>query len=300
MLRLGIVDFDSSHCVEFTRRFHHTGVDRDQYVDGAQIVAGCPGRSLMAPERIPGFQTELAAMNIPLVLEPEDLIGQIDAVLILSLCGAAHLERVRPFIESNIPAFVDKPFASSFADAEVMVRLAAEYGSFLMSCSGTRFAEEVARFCQSLPAGKVLGAIVWGPGKRAEGNPGLFHYGIHSVEMLMQLLGPGCESVACTHLELSDTATGLWRDGRSGIVRVARSGSTAYGFTAFCEQGVVSKSVSTRFAYRNLCEALVESFETRVPAVPPDAALETVRFMSAALLSEQRNGNPIRLDEVLE
>ena len=35
MLRLGIVDFDSSHSVEFTRRFNHAGVDADQRVDGA-------------------------------------------------------------------------------------------------------------------------------------------------------------------------------------------------------------------------------------------------------------------------
>ena len=42
MLRLGIVDFDSSHAIEFTRRFNHAGVDGDQCVDGARVEVGCP------------------------------------------------------------------------------------------------------------------------------------------------------------------------------------------------------------------------------------------------------------------
>src|SRR5262245_48433562 len=117
MLRLGIVDFDSSHCIEFTRRFNHVGLSSDQHVEGARIVAGWPGTSEMAPERIPGFRDEMVAAGVPLVDEPGDLIGQIDAVLILSLCGAAHLERVRPFLTAGIPAYVDKPFACNLGDA---------------------------------------------------------------------------------------------------------------------------------------------------------------------------------------
>ncbi|MFO1095203.1 MAG: hypothetical protein U0992_18150 [Planctomycetaceae bacterium] len=90
MLRLGIVDFDSSHCIEFTRRFNHVGLTSDQYVDGARVVAGWPGTSVM-PERIPGFRNEMVAAGVPLVDAPDQLVGQIDAVLILSLCGTAIL-----------------------------------------------------------------------------------------------------------------------------------------------------------------------------------------------------------------
>lgn len=54
-IRIGIVDFDSSHCVEFTRRINHVGISADQWVDGAEVVVGCPGTSLLAPERIAGF-----------------------------------------------------------------------------------------------------------------------------------------------------------------------------------------------------------------------------------------------------
>ncbi len=53
MIRLGIVDFDTSHVVEFTKRINHKGIDKDQWVDGAEVVFGCPGESQLAPSAFP-------------------------------------------------------------------------------------------------------------------------------------------------------------------------------------------------------------------------------------------------------
>ena len=38
MIRLGLVDFDTSHVVEFTKRLNHVDVAEDQWVEGAKIV----------------------------------------------------------------------------------------------------------------------------------------------------------------------------------------------------------------------------------------------------------------------
>ena len=92
MLRLGIVDFDSSHCVEFTRRINGIGVPVDQCVTGARVVLGWPGTSEMAPERIERFRPEIESLNVDLVDDPADMIGQVDAALVLSLSGTPHLE----------------------------------------------------------------------------------------------------------------------------------------------------------------------------------------------------------------
>ena len=53
MIKLGILDFDTSHGVEFTKRLNHIGDDKDQCVEGAKIVIGCPGESKLSPERDP-------------------------------------------------------------------------------------------------------------------------------------------------------------------------------------------------------------------------------------------------------
>ena len=113
MIRLGILDFDTSHVVEFTKRINHKGIDKDQWVDGAEVTLGCPGESQLAPERIPGFKKEMENLGVPLVDKPADLIGKVDGVLVESLEGGVHLERAKPFLEAGLPCYVDKPFACS-------------------------------------------------------------------------------------------------------------------------------------------------------------------------------------------
>ena len=45
MIRIGIVDTDSSHAPEFTQRINHVAIDEEQWVDGARVVAAYPGYS---------------------------------------------------------------------------------------------------------------------------------------------------------------------------------------------------------------------------------------------------------------
>ncbi len=50
MIKLGILDFDTSHVVEFTKRLNHVGIDKEQFVEGAKVVIGCAGESKLSPE----------------------------------------------------------------------------------------------------------------------------------------------------------------------------------------------------------------------------------------------------------
>ncbi|MCA9041142.1 MAG: Gfo/Idh/MocA family oxidoreductase [Planctomycetaceae bacterium] len=295
MLRLGIVDFDSSHSIEFTRRINQVGVTRDQWVEGARVVAAWSGDSRMAPERIAVFRPLVEACGVQFVESPEELLDQIDAVLILSLSGERHWERARPFLQAGMPTYVDKPFACSVADAEQMVALAEESGTFLFSSSGLRFTDEVLHFQQQKQYGDLLGCLSYGPAKRAEGNPGLFHYGIHATELLFTLMGTGCVEVSTQYQTDCEVVTARWQDGRLATLRGNRTGSTAYGFVAFCEAGVLPVSVSTRSAYRNLCQQIIHGFQTKTTPVPPTTTLEIVRFINASLKSEQQEGKLIPL-----
>ena len=219
--------------------------------------------------------------------------------MVLSLCGSAHLERVRPFLEAGVPSYVDKPFACSYADAAAMVRLANERGTMLFHSSALPYADEIEQFRgKQTDYGALHGVVSCGPAKRAAENPGLFHYGIHATSVLFALMGPGCRRVATTYADDAEVVTGSWSDGRIGTLRGNRRGSTAYSFLAFCENGVVHQPVSSRFAYRNLCRKIVASFESGTPDVPLENALETTRFVLASLESESRRGEPVELDSI--
>src|SRR4051812_48934599 len=83
MIRLGVVDFDTSHATEFTRRLNHVDITEDQWVEGARVVAGVPGESKIAPERIPEYTAEMEKYGVTLYHDPADLFGKVDAVLIV-------------------------------------------------------------------------------------------------------------------------------------------------------------------------------------------------------------------------
>jgi predicted dehydrogenase len=287
MIRLGIVDFDTSHVVEFTKRLNHIDIAEDQWVKGARVVAGVPGTSLISPDRIPGYTETLRKYGIEILNEPSELLGKIDAVLIESVDGGVHRERAIPFLERGIPTYVDKPFACSLADARQMMDVALRKHVPIMSSSSLRYAPEVveAQGGQG-PTGAIVGVATHGPAPtHPTRNPGLFHYGIHPVEMLFALMGPGCSKVTSLGGANGEVVTGVWSDGRVASVRGIRKGRADYGFTVFGEKAVVTQPVSTRYIYRELLKKIVAMFETKEIPIDPRETLEIVAFIEAAKTS---------------
>src|SRR3954454_8693954 len=164
MLKLGILDFDTSHAVEFTKRINHVGIAEAQWVEGAKVVVGCPGESKLSPERIPGYTEEMKKLGVPLVEKPADMIGKVDVMLIEAVDGSVHLERARPFLEAGVPTYVDKPFACSVRDAREMIALAERKGLPLFSSSSLRYAPEVVALQQDeYGTGRIVGCDAYSP-----------------------------------------------------------------------------------------------------------------------------------------
>lgn len=290
MLKLGILDFDTSHVVEFTRRLNQLA-DPDQCVEGARVVIGCPGVSKIMADRIPGYAKQMKEWNVPLVDKPEEMIGKVDGMLVESVQGSMHLERARPFLEAGIPCFVDKPFANSVEDAEKLVELSQKHNAPIFSSSSLRYATEVVSFVQDGKAGKLQGVEVYGPAALEEGNPELLNYGIHAIEMLFTLMGSGCDRVMCQHEGGADVVVGHWRDGRLGTMRGLRAGlSGAFGFLAFSDKAIQHVPVGTKYIYRELLKQIVKFFEERKAPVDPAETVEIIRFIIAAGRSVGRHG----------
>jgi predicted dehydrogenase len=290
MIKLGVLDFDTSHVVEFTRRLNHVGIKEDQWVEGARVVIGCPGESKIMPERIPEYTKQMKEMGVPLVDKPEEMIGKVDGVLIESQEGTPHLERARPFLEAGIPCYVDKPFTCSVADARKIIDLAQRKKLPLFSSSSLRYAPELVQFMSDPKHGKIIGAFSYGPSMEHERNPGMFHYGIHAVEILYTLMGVGCERVTCTYDQGAEVTTGHWKDGRVASVRGLRAGAHVYGAVAFTEKGATSISIGTTYIYRDLLKQIVSMFATGKSPLDLAVTLEIVAFIEAAHKSGMNHG----------
>lgn len=296
MIRVGLVDFDTSHVSAFTQRLNHIKVAEDEWVDGATVVAGFPGDSDMMPERIPGYVEELKGYNVPLVEKWEDLLGQIDAVMITSQQGARHLERARPFLEKGIPTFIDKPFAGNAKDAAEIIALAKQHNAPLMSCSALRYAPEVQEaLARREELGEILNADVWSTANLHDGNPGLLQYTIHGVDMLFALMGAGCQSVQAVYTDAGEVVTGLWSDGRIGTVRGIRTGAGGFGLTAHYEKGHECKIVTSGGYYREMLKEIVKMFQTGEQPVPVEQMREAIAFCDAAAESIANKGASVAL-----
>lgn len=296
MIRIGMVDFDTSHVEAFTQRLNHVGVAESEWVEGAKIIAGWPGDSAIMPERIPGYTAKLDEYGVELVGSLEELIGRVDAIMIESQQGARHLERVRPFLEAGIPAFVDKPFAGTLADAEAMIALAEKHNVPLMSCSSLRYDPKVREaIAKQEDYGKIISVDVWGSAVHHYGNPGLLHYGVHGIEMVFAMLGAGCEHVRAYETEPEDMVFGQWNGGHYGTFHGLRKGAYGFGFTAHYEKGHFAAIVEGSGYYREMLKSIIGMFETGTPPIEYAVMREIMAFIEGANRSAAENGVPISL-----
>ena len=290
MIKVGIVDFDTSHVVQFTKRMNHVGIEQDQWVDGAQVVAGCPCESRHSPDRVAGYTDELRKLGVEIVAKPEDLIGKVDAVCLEANDGTVHLQRAKPFLQAGMPCYIDKPLECNLDNAKEILRLAKKHKVPVFSSSSLRFCPEVQAMVNNPETGKIFGADAWSPASEHPLNPGLFNYGIHGVEILYTLMGPGCKRLSCAYTPGAEVVTGVWKDERIGVLRGTRAGSHSYGFAVWGEKACKQSGLSTQFIYRELCKQIVTMFQTGQPPFDPEITLEIMAFMTAAIDSRNQKG----------
>ena len=281
MIRLGMLDLDTSHAVEFSKRLNHKVVAQDQWVDGAQVVLACPGVSKIMAERIPGFAKAVAEdCGVKLVDRPEDMLGKIDGLLLEGNDGSSHLERARPFLEAGIPVWIDKPLAWTVKDAEAIAALSAKKNAPVFSASSVRYALEV----QALHAAREeLGAPVaveaYFAQAKKDNIPGWFFYGIHAVELLFAILGPGHGKISYTKGDGAEAVSCPWRGGALGTVVALTKGTKPSGFTYFGEKGMRHCVIAGAYGYRELLKQIVAFFQARRSLVAIEETIETIRFI---------------------
>lgn len=143
----------------------------------------------------------------------------------------------------------------------------------------------------------VTGADVFGPMPFQPPQPGYFWYGIHAVEMLYAVFGPGCAEVSAIAAGDHELIVGVWADGRIGTVRGNRTGSGAFG--ALIHHGdrrdLVEPPADYMLLYAALLGRVLELFRTGRPAVAPHETFEIIRFLEAANESRAADGKIVRL-----
>ncbi len=296
--RVGIIGLDTSHAVAFTKDLNSESAP--PAYKGYKVVAAYPKGSLdieSAVKRIPGYTEDMKKMGVDIVDSIDDLLKKVDVVLLETNDGRRHLEQAVPVLKAGKSIFIDKPVAASLADAITIFEIAAHFKVPVFSSSALRFmssAQDVAHG----KIGNLLGADVYSPCPLEKTHPDFFWYGIHGVETLYTVMGTGCRELVRVHTDGTDVAVGTWGDGRIGTFRGTRTGTYAYGGTAFGQSG--NAILGPFEGYGPLLNQIVQFFETGNPPVKSEETLEICAFMEAADESRLLNGASVSLYEIWE
>ena len=300
-IRIGIIGADTSHVTAFTKLINDAS--DPAHISGGKVVVCVPTQSAdwdKSFSRVEGFKKELQeTYHVRLLESIPEMLTQVDAVLLESVDGRRHLAELKQVVKAKIPVYIDKPLAASLKDAKAIVKLLQKSNIPAWSSSGLRFEVNLEKWLAQ-PHGKITGATTWGPAAIEAQQPGWYWYGIHAVEELYRIMGPGCTKVRCAGSAQGDVATGEWADGRIGVVRGNRAGQGEFGAVIHCEDSIVclqrDKVVPL---YAALVRNIMQFFKTGQAPVPLSETLEIMAFIEAANKSAATNGRPVELNTKL-
>lgn len=242
-----------------------------------------------------GFTAEHVARLslIPTVVErATDVIGEVDAVIVATDRGSEHVERVRPFVKAGLPVFVDKPLATSEADLDIFRGWVVD-GARIISSSSMRYTKEFVPYHLSTrDLGELRLATITSP-KSWEA------YGIHALEAVYPILGPGFTSVRhsgsaernvvhLTHRSGADVVAVLTKDlyGGFGLLQLAGT------------RGAVQlRSLDSFYSFKAQLADFVGYLRTGVRPYPFSETVELTRLVLAGLRSRDEGGRVVQMDE---
>lgn len=292
-LRAGIIGTTTSHVEGFTKVLNNPNAAGP--LADVKVVAGFTGGMPDNPsswDRREKYTEFLRAQGCTIYDTIEEMLKHVDVVLLESVDGRPHLEQARPVIAAGKPLFVDKPMAGSLADTLEIFRLASEKGVPCFSSSSLRFSSQflAARRGES-EFGKIESCIAHGPYNKEPHHPDLFWYGIHGVEILFTVMGPGCERVTRT---ADNIVEGVWKDGRKGTY----AGQNGYSIEVVGSKG--SGTTGKYEGYEPLLVEICKFFKSGKPPVDEAETIEIYTFMEAADESKRRGGTTVTMEEVLK
>lgn len=285
-LIIGIIGTDTSHAIIFTRLLND--MSDPYHVSGGKVVAAYPGGSPDFPlsaDRVEGFMDRLQSdFGVQKVNSIEELADSCDAILLLSADGRVHLEQFRRICTYGKPVFIDKPFALNSVDAAEIFRLAEEQGLPIMSSSSLRYAEQLTVCLVQVQHSDIQGATVRGPLVIEPTQSHYFWYGIHSIEMLYAIMGPGCRELSVTVTETEEIIQAEWQDGRVGTVHCKYDTATPFGAAIRTATAIenIEITADAKPYYASLLEQIMVLFRTGNPPLDRVETLEIIRFIEAA------------------
>lgn len=288
MIRIGAIGVDTSHLPEFPRRLAEMN-EAGTFDGRVTSVLDVGDHGWPDPEQVSAWIETSSALGVESVGSMDALLDSVDAVMVLAIDGNRHLELARPALERGLPTYIDKPLTCDLDQAREILRLSRESGARCYSASSLRFATEL----DAVPRGEMgdLVAIdAFGPGELNDTMPGLFHYGVHTIEMVDAIWGPGVARVSAVEFADRHLVDLEYRDGRYARIRLDRK--ACYDFGASIQGTTKTHQFTVDFGpvYTRLVEGMARFFAGGTAPAELRDIVENIAVMAAGNESIGRDG----------
>jgi hypothetical protein len=234
------------------------------------------------------------AALIPHVVDrPEDVIGQVDAVIVATDKGHEHVARCRPFVEAGLPVFLDKPLVDNAPDLAVFRQWEAE-GRPILSGSALAYAKEFLPWRISTHDLGDLRHICITTAKSWE------RYGIHALSAVYPIAGPGFISARNTGTPGRDIVHFTHQRQIDVTVVAIDDMYGAFACMQLCgtKGAVQSRFNDTFYAFKAQLSDFVHFLRSGERPFPWAESEELMRMIIAGIWSRDKGGREVHLEEI--
>ncbi len=232
------------------------------------------------------------AALIPTVYDrPEEMIGNVDAVIVATDNGNEHVERCRPFVEAGIPMFIDKPLVNTEEDLRTFLEWR-KAGANFISSSSMRYCKEFEPYYENHYELGDLKYICSTMPKKYE------TYGIHALEAMYPLLGEGFLSVRNTGTYEKNIVHIKHKNGCDVNV-ILGIDMASLGMMVLGSKGAVHlTSGDSYYAFKKQLDQFVHWLRTGEEPFPFTETVELMKLVIGGLRSREEGGREVLLSEI--
>jgi len=295
-MRIGAIGVDTSHLPEFTRRIkgmHDAGKTACRvtryWTDGKHDWPDAAD--------LKKWRDDTESMGVTEAKSLDELLSNVDGVMVLTVNGNKHLQHAAPSLVRGLPTYVDKPLTCDVEQARALLALARQHGARCYSASSLRFITEIDALDRAA-LGRIVAIDASGPGELNPSMPGLYHYGVHTIEMIDAIWGPGAKRVSAVASEDRHLVDIEYHDGRYARLRLERKGAYDFNATVHGEKGVRQFRVDFGPVYTRLVEGMVRFFEGGTAPTQLRDIVENVAIMAAGNESIRLDGTWVPVAQI--
>jgi len=169
----------------------------------------------------------------------DEFVGKLDGVIITARDGANHYKYAKPYIDSGIPMFIDKPITCDEDEALMLAKELKSHGCRVTggsSCVHAPLVVELASYVREEKLGKVYGGFLRAPVSLNNAYSGFYFYAQHLVQVTEAIFG--FSPVAVTAHQSGDAVNVLLEYEKYDVTMQFVDGNYEYYASLSAEGGV--------------------------------------------------------------